>query len=315
MAQTYTYSITNDFPNDSVNASDLAEDIEDSSIASATLDYINVGISAADNCDIVFDVALSGADLTTLNGIVAAHLGDVPFVAELKSPGWDFIALDQDLGTPPVSPGMGDIYIVPVGAGGAWAGREKCLARWTGAMWAFERPQDGLTGWIKDEDVVCLYRADTDEWSKLAFVEHISSSTDNALVRWDGLTGGIVQDSGVILNDSNQISSATTLSYSSEYDNGTVNTSPYTIDWNNGQKQVITLGASITIQWTNPPGPCNVILRVVQDGVGNHDITWNTVQWAGGNAPSLTSSPASVDIVALYFNGTTYYGVASLNFL
>ena len=37
-----------------------------------------------------------------------------------------------------------------------------------------------------------------------------------------------------------------------------------------------------------------------------------TVDWAGGTEPSWTAS--GVDIVAFFYDGTTYFGVASLAF-
>lgn len=37
------------------------------------------------------------------------------------------------------------------------------------------------------------------------FIEEIVSSTDNALVRWDGVSGSAVQDSGILIDDSDNI--------------------------------------------------------------------------------------------------------------
>lgn len=106
-----------------------------------------------------------------------------------------------------------------------------------------------------------------------------------------------------------------TVVFSAEYDNGNSGATP-TVDWNRGQKQKITMDtASVTFAFTAPAGPCNILLRVVQDGNGNRTATWPaTVKWPGGTAPTLSSAPNAIDIVSFYFNGTDYYGVASLNF-
>jgi hypothetical protein len=62
------------------------------------------------------------------------------------------------------------------------------------------------------------------------------------------------------------------------------------------------------------------------DGVGNYTLkivngwlatlTWAseswTIKWAGGVAPTLTSS--GTDIIAFYYDGTDWWGVGSLNF-
>jgi len=73
MADTkYSYSLSADFPNGAVDPEVLGEEIGDSSISSASYLYTAV---AGDDCDIWFDDPLSGADETTLDGVVAAHLG------------------------------------------------------------------------------------------------------------------------------------------------------------------------------------------------------------------------------------------------
>ncbi|MDQ1326971.1 MAG: hypothetical protein QG641_251, partial [Candidatus Poribacteria bacterium] len=44
-------------------------------------------------------------------------------------------------------------------------------------------------------------------------------------------------------------------------------------------------------------------------------VTWpNTVKWAGGVAPALSTAINAVDIVNFYWNGTYYYGTALLAF-
>jgi hypothetical protein len=61
--------------------------------------------------------------------------------------------IDKDLTTPPGSPTNGDLYIVgPSGASGTWAGHEKDLAYYRSG-WVFYNAFEGLTAWVKDEDV------------------------------------------------------------------------------------------------------------------------------------------------------------------
>jgi len=73
VSQTYTYSISVDFPNAKVNSSIFTTEIAQSSIASAALEMIN---TSGDDCNAVFDGVLSAPDETTLDGLVAAHQGD-----------------------------------------------------------------------------------------------------------------------------------------------------------------------------------------------------------------------------------------------
>ena len=88
------------------------------------------------------------------------------------------------------------------------------------------------------------------------------------------------------------------------------------IDWNVSQKQKVTItGTSITCNFTNPAGICNLVLKVVQ-GDGSDVIgTWDSdIKWAGGSAPTLSTGNGEIDILSFYFDGTNYFGVASLDF-
>lgn len=88
------------------------------------------------------------------------------------------------------------------------------------------------------------------------------------------------------------------------------------IDWTNGQKQGFQLSTNTTISFgTNPPGPCNVVLRIQQNGSSTYTVSWPAaVQWPGGTDPTMTATTSVTDIYSFYFDGTTYYGVASQNF-
>jgi parallel beta-helix repeat protein len=142
-----------------------------------------------------------------------------------------------------------------------------------------------------------------------------ASSTDNALTRWDGADGSTVQSSNVLLNDIDQISAVNTCTFDREYNNGTWLGSAKTVNWNNGQKQRAILGINVTLTLTDPPGPSNVLLRLIQDATGGRTVTWPaSVMWPGGTPPTLSAGANAEDIVTFYYNGTTYYGVASLNF-
>lgn len=102
--------------------------------------------------------------------------------------------------------------------------------------------------------------------------------------------------------------------YFDEVDNGNL-VDAATVNWKNGNKQVITLTDHCTLTFTDPYGATNLVLRVVQDEDGNNTITWpDSVKWPSGSAPTLTSAANSVDIITFYFDGTYYYGVASQDF-
>ncbi len=103
--------------------------------------------------------------------------------------------------------------------------------------------------------------------------------------------------------------------YNAEIDNGNGGLGK-TITWSLGNKQKITLNNSPCVLVFNNPGGCTTLsLRVIQDAGGNRLITWpGGIKWAAASAPTLTVAGNAIDIVAFYFDGAVYHGIASLNF-
>ena len=101
-------------------------------------------------------------------------------------------------------------------------------------------------------------------------------------------------------------------------------TDAVSINWRAGNKYSLLLENSSTVTFaTNPINPCNLVLKVAQgDGVSNNislAVTSGTIYWAGGgilntDEPTLTTTDDKTDILSFYFDGTNYFGVASLNF-
>ena len=96
-----------------------------------------------------------------------------------------------------------------------------------------------------------------------------------------------------------------------------------------GNKQFLTFGSgNITdMNLTFPDMSGNFVLLVKQDGTGSRTVTnWKTfdqdsanesyVRWAGGSAPTLTTTASKTDILSFYWDNTNHiaYGVATLNF-
>ena len=102
--------------------------------------------------------------------------------------------------------------------------------------------------------------------------------------------------------------------YFTEHDNGNTGTAK-TVDWTLSNKQKATLTGNCTFTFTSPNGPCSIVLYLAQDATGSRTVTWPaTVHWSGGTAPTLTTTASKVDIIAFYWNGSTYYGTSSLNY-
>lgn len=101
-----------------------------------------------------------------------------------------------------------------------------------------------------------------------------------------------------------------------EFTNVCVNGSPCTINWNNGNKQRLRYsGGGITVTFTNPPHPSNLLL-IIEHTETSGPITWTGVLFPSGDIPILSEGdPDAVDIINLYFSGTQYFAVSSLNFV
>lgn len=97
---------------------------------------------------------------------------------------------------------------------------------------------------------------------------------------------------------------------------GLTDGSTIAVDWTNGATQTVTLGATgRTVTFANPVAGQVYRLIIKQDGTGSRTITtWPTIRWAGGSAPTLTTTASKADIVTLLYDGTDYFGSVTQNF-
>lgn len=87
------------------------------------------------------------------------------------------------------------------------------------------------------------------------------------------------------------------------------------IDWNAGDHHTKTLSANTTFTFSNLPasGKSKIITVRVQNTASNYTVTWPTVVWAGGSAPTQTVGAKS-DIYTFLAEGSTVYGSVNQNF-
>lgn len=125
---------------------------------------------------------------------------------------------------------------------------------------------------------------------------------------------GSVALTGDLNANSQDVDNAKTVTFIPEYDNGNSGTAK-TVDWNNAQKQKVTLTGDCTFTFTAPLGPCNLVLKLIQDATGSRAPTWPaTVKWPVGGEPPWSTTAGKIDILALYFDGTDYYGQAAVGY-
>jgi len=82
-----------------------------------------------------------------------------------------------------------------------------------------------------------------------------------------------------------------------------------TLSLANGTVQIITLTGNATITMPTAVSGKSFIMFLRQDATGSRTVTWATVNWAGGTAPTVTSTASKQDIYSFFSDGTSWYGV------
>lgn len=82
-----------------------------------------------------------------------------------------------------------------------------------------------------------------------------------------------------------------------------------TVDAQFGATQRVTLAGNRTIAFSNFKTGQKVCLRLTQDGTGSRTVTWPssgvTINWAGGSAPTLTTTASKADWIVLVCTDAT----------
>ena len=87
-----------------------------------------------------------------------------------------------------------------------------------------------------------------------------------------------------------------------------------TLALTNGTLQIITLTATCTITMPTATSGKSFTL-LLKTGAGSYTVTWSTVQWPAGTAPTLTSTASKMDKFVFTSDGTYWYGsVAGQNY-
>ncbi len=134
----------------------------------------------------------------------------------------------------------------------------------------------------------------------------------------------------VISGSSGNVSIGTSVSNTKLLVNGTtmskllVNESFYTltsssnvnINWNDGNKQIITLAHNPIFTFTAPSyGVGSLTLILGQDNYGNRTVTWpSSVKWPGGTDPVLSTAPGYIDIVTCIYYSSNYFCQIGIDF-
>jgi hypothetical protein len=82
-----------------------------------------------------------------------------------------------------------------------------------------------------------------------------------------------------------------------------------TLALTNGTVQTVTMTGNCTFTMPTATAGKSFILIAVQDGTGSRTATFTSVKWAGGVAPTLTTTATTGrDILTFVADGTNWYG-------
>ncbi len=79
------------------------------------------------------------------------------------------------------------------------------------------------------------------------------------------------------------------------------------INWNLSNIHTFTLTDNETLTFSNPIAGGVYVLEITQGGSGSYTITWPTVTWPGGVAPTLSTGVGDVDVITFLYT-TAYRG-------
>lgn len=89
----------------------------------------------------------------------------------------------------------------------------------------------------------------------------------------------------------------------------TANTSAaITVSLANGTIQKLTLTANSTITMPTAAAGKSFVIMLVQDATGSRSVTWSTVKWPAGTAPTITSTASKQDVFSFFSDGANWYG-------
>jgi len=93
-------------------------------------------------------------------------------------------------------------------------------------------------------------------------------------------------------------------------DSGTVSAGTINVDWSRMSMSSSTLAGSITLTFsgTESGKVKTMVFQFTQGGSGSYTVTWPTIRWPGGTAPTLSTAVGKMDEITILWNGREYTG-------
>lgn len=137
-----------------------------------------------------------------------------------------------------------------------------------------------------------------------------ASATDNAIARFDGTSGKLVQNTGVTIDDNNKMKFVTSYSDIVTVSDGSI----ITFNLNSSNVQQTTLGGNRTLAVSNVSVGQRFMIKLKQDGTGSRTVTWfSGIKWPGNTVPTLTTTANYWDWFGFICTGTGVYGTGDFD--
>lgn len=88
-----------------------------------------------------------------------------------------------------------------------------------------------------------------------------------------------------------------------------------TIEWD-GENRIaeVTISANRTMGLPDPLLAGTYLLVVKQDATGGYTMSWASgYKWAGGSAPTITTTANAIDVLSFISDGASMYGAVQQN--
>jgi hypothetical protein len=152
--------------------------------------------------------------------------------------------------------------------------------------------------------------------AEAAFTGDVTKSSGSFATTVMKVNGGAISTTGKVQksNGSGQFVDATTSDVTTPVVFALTDGSTIALNWTNGDTQTVTITGNRTFTFSNPVAGRRYVIEVTQDTTGSRTLTWPTIRWQGGTAPTLTTTASKTDLIVLLYDGSSYFGQSALNF-
>ena len=141
-------------------------------------------------------------------------------------------------------------------------------------------------------------------------VSGLGTGVATALAANTNGTGGVTTVDGTATLTNKTLTNPTVTNYTETL--YTANTSTaITVSLTNGTVQQLTLTGNATITMPTAAAGKSFVIMLKQDATGSRTVTWSTVVWPSGTAPTITSTASKQDIYSFFSDGSSWYGITA----